>query len=194
MSIKPILFNYNMVQAIIDGRKTETRRVINGKGERYPGESVYDWCIRWGHKPQYSIGDFLYVRESFMRKSKSNIVFKADYDLKELEFLKKSHINWKPSIHMPQEYARLWLEVLSVDAQELEDISDEDILKEGVYHTDKETYVYQREPNVEYETARECFMNGCWDSTVSDRLFKSENNPYVWVYSFRVLPIEELLD
>lgn len=202
MAFKPILFNTDMVQAILDDRKTVTRRLIKAKGKRYENESVDDWCVRWGHKSPYSVGDYLYVRESFMQTSHKRRIYKADYSLKELEFFKESGMKWTPSIHMPSTASRIYLEVTDVYAQELQDITEEQALKEGVFKNSNGNYSYQREWDIHghdkewTESARDCFLWGCWNSTLDKKSYKFHNwqtNPYVWVVEFRRLKDNEII-
>jgi len=98
-----------MVEAVLEGRKTQTRRVNN----------------RWEDVVK---GDILYVRETFAQKCNSDsIVFRADYVSRDFIVDAK----WKPSIFLRKEHARIWLEVENVDKERLHDISGADAVAEG---------------------------------------------------------------
>ena len=109
---KPILFSTDMVQAIIDGRKTQTRRIAKTD------------------KPPYKAGDILYVRETWTQASNGNYLYKANSLSKETDNT-DSFFYWKPSIHMPKAAARIFLEVVSIRKERLQDITEEDAKAEG---------------------------------------------------------------
>ena len=154
---RPILFSGPMVRAILEGRKTQTRRVIKPQPP-----SMYNWCgwelpLRrkacWSPEPtdspvvtnvhsvpvRFVNGDRLWVRETFAAYP-SGYVYKADYKndgfgsgIVELATGVLHPLIWKPSIHMPRSASRITLEVLSVRVEHIQEISDEDCLAEGIY-------------------------------------------------------------
>ena len=149
MAIKPILFNTEMVRAILDGRKTCTRRVAkNVPDHTHRIEPVYengrfqfdcfyssyvaaldadaDFCMPCF--PPYQRGDILYVRETWCKGSWMNEKERYYYKADDNDF----HCVWHPSIHMPKEAARIWLKVTDVRAERLQDITEDGVLKEGV--------------------------------------------------------------
>jgi len=124
--MKPILFNTEMVKAILVGRKTQTRRVTkeinivhkDDVSESHNGVVYRDDKDRLYFKhniieefSKYKKGDILYVRETFSEDfgEQHRIVYKAEYKKRE-----EPSIKWKPSIHMPKEYARIFLKVTNV--------------------------------------------------------------------------------
>lgn len=107
MSDRPILFRPEMVRAILEGRKTETRRLYK------PG-------ARCSFEP----GQVLWVRESFHVARDGRVYYRADGTPDPLT-------PWKPSIHMPRKYCRLELRTTSVWVQRLQDISEDQALAEG---------------------------------------------------------------
>lgn len=179
MEIKPILFNTEMVQAILDGRKGCTRRVVKPQPTARYGAQ----CI----KPPYQPGDILYVRETWgypiALNSDKQYVFRAD-EVAESGFKNDSHI-WHPSIHMPKEAARIWLKVTNVRVERLQEITVDGCHREGINIetsavTDGETLNRKHDFSLEkFETL--------WDSTVKksdlDR-YGWDANPYVWVIEF----------
>lgn len=194
MAIKPILFNAEMVRAILDGRKTCTRRVAknvpdhthriepiyeNGRlqfncfySAYAPTLDIYaDFCMPCF--PPYQKGDILYVRETWghpiFLNSDKQYVFRAD-KIAEIGFKNDSHI-WHPSIHMPKEAARIWLKVTDVRVERLQDMTDDDAEAEGCF---------------DYTSTALGFPD-VWDSTIK----KSDigrcgwaANPWVWVVEF----------
>ena len=145
MAIKPILFNTEMVRAILDGRKSCTRRIIKPQWEECPhckyvhNEYIYDklaenvYCARCGYplKPKrrspYQPGDLLYVRETFIQAAAHIFWYKADDNSWISEGLR-----WKPSIHMPKEAARIWLKVTNVRVERIQDITEDGAEAEGM--------------------------------------------------------------
>lgn len=197
MNVKQILFNTEMVRAILDGRKTCTRRVIKpqpyGKCT-YPLGFVTDstekkevGCFGFGvdecggsiqyAKPSYQPGDILYVRETW-KNAPNGYYYYEDWQRNDIADVTK----WKPSIHMPKEAARIWLEVTNVRVERLQDITIKNALKEGV---DK----YIRLNGELDENSIITSFIGIWNSTVkkSDLDFYGwDANPYVWVIEFEV--------
>ena len=203
MAIKPILFNTEMVQAILDGRKTCTRRVVKtrrkdaygfyvakGPDGSFTGVYEYDEDERMFENqliPPYKPGDILYVRETWGEGyAEGTYIYKADDKLAELPTFKKtSKILYHPSIHMPKEAARIWLKVTNVRVERLQDMTDDDAEAEGAI--DNRGFIHS--PENQYDrihTAREHFIE-IWSSTIkkSDiELYGWDANPYVWVISF----------
>ena len=198
MAIKPILFNTEMVRAILDGRKSCTRRVIKPQPDEkhtYPlgfvtdstekkevgcfgfGIDEYGGSIQYVKPPyRYAPGDILYVRETwcddrqFTHDSTPGRYF---YKASESENFK-----WKPSIHMPKEAARIWLKVTDVRVERLQDITSEQIYKEGVE---------VEEPHVLNGEEKRYAFSSLWNSTVKksdiDR-YGWDASPWVWVIEF----------
>lgn len=187
MAIKPILFNTEMVRAILDGRKTCTRRVVklpkNMSGRPVGKSGDIGFMYLGGIKrPPYQQGDILYVRETWGHpislNSDKQYVFRAD-EIAEIGFKNDSHI-WHPSIHMPKEAARIWLKVKDVRVELLHDITGKSVLREGI-----NSHVH---PDADYfdGNQREVFAE-LWDSTIkkSDiERYGWNANPWVWVIEF----------
>lgn len=188
MAIKPILFNTKMVRAILDGRKDATRRIVKGF---IPDDAVWGYTAftpkgyiscrgtfadGYGEKffklPCES-GDILYVRETW-KKAPNGYYYYEDWQRNDIADITK----WKPSIHMPKEAARIWLKVTDVRVERLQEITSEQICREGV--------------EVEYphvlngEEKRYAFSR-LWDSTIKksdlDR-YGWNASPWVWVIEF----------
>lgn len=164
---KPILFNTEMVRAIIKGTgvnfkyyKTCTRRILKD------------------NKPAYKVGDILYVRETWAAWSRTiggmpTIHYKADGEL-------LPGVKWHPSIHMPKEAAKLFLQVTAVRKEHLQDMDGFDALYEGV-----NTLVH---PQASYFHANQLkAFAKLWDSTIKKKdldKYGWDANPWVWVYEF----------
>ena len=151
MAIKPILFNTDMVRAILDGRKACTRRLprkqIEEKYLEYeewvcavapPGSTWLREKEFYEEYPPYQPGDILYVRETWHRYTK--LVGKGGgCHLEERYGYKASIANsedaeepWRPSIHMPKEAARIWLKVTDVRVERLQEITEDGAEAEGM--------------------------------------------------------------
>ena len=150
MAIKPILFNTEMVRAILDGRKTCTRRLprkqIEEKYIEYdewvqavavPGCTYLREKEFYTQYPPYQPGDLLYVRETWHRYTK-RVGEGGKCHLEERYGYKASIKNsedadepWRPSIHMPKEAARIWLKVTDVRVERLQEITEDGALREG---------------------------------------------------------------
>jgi len=207
MPIKSILFNKQisteMVRAILDGRKTCTRRICKDANEcTVPDMEFYNADRRTyavhnfadkEHTEQLSIaertcpicpGDILYVRETWgypiALNSNEQYVFRAD-EVAESGFKNDSHI-WHPSIHMPKEAARIWLKVMNVRVERLQEISAESALAEGA-----DKYIHTNGGLDENMTITSFI--GIWNSTIKksdiDR-YGWDANPWVWVIEFEM--------
>ena len=154
MAIKPILMNTEMVRAILDGRKTCTRRLIKPQWEECPtckyihNEYIYDklaknvYCARCGYpldperRSPYEPGDILYVRETWDcypeyedEDAPGIYCYKADGDLRPERY---REMGWLSPIHMPKEAARIWLKVTDVRVERLQDITEDGAKAEGM--------------------------------------------------------------
>ena len=204
MTTKPILFNTQMVRAILDGRKSCTRRIAKPQWEECPNckyvhnEYIYDnlaenvYCARCGYplvperRAPYQPGDILYVRETWCGWYLPLVGMYYCYRATEPDGNKRptspeydcdvEKISWHPSIHMPKEAARIWLKVTDVRVERLQDISGEDLIKEGIDFF-QSNYV---------RVAFNEFKN-IWNSTIKksdiDR-YGWDASPWVWVIEF----------
>lgn len=180
MMIKPILMNTEMVRAILDGRKTCTRRIIKPQPTvRYGSQYI---------KPPYQPGDILYVRETWCdlpvnkaghMRGHSIYYYKADGDLRPEGW----RGNWRPSIHMPKEAARIWLNVTDVRVERLQNITEDGAKAEGANWKNGKNVGWEEKMR---RTAIERFAK-IWDSTIKksdlDR-YGWNANPWVWAIEF----------
>jgi hypothetical protein len=202
MASKPILFSTPMVQAILDGKKTQTRRVIIPQPDRFfevddtPGNfHLYD--VEWGLGriyPKYQVGDILWVRETWATVSSGIIEYKATYiepytGSTEIDHIGKK-ITWRPSIHMPREAARIFLRVTNVRVERLREITDTDCLSEGIKDhpiSDLWNEVVARVYGDTCEDTPIKAFEKLWNSTIKKQdidKYGWDANPWVWVYEF----------
>lgn len=200
MTERPILFAAPMVRAILDGRKTQTRRIVKLKpgqqvDERDDGSSWpwtdYDGADIWHWLPcpYGQPGDRLWVRESFA----GSIAYERHgYPLKEwgnkLWYLADGEPRsgqWtrpRPSIHMPRAASRITLEITEVRVERLNDISEADAMAEGVEGTSFLEEAERMEPATGVMPGRYAFR-ALWESIHGPDSWTA--NPWVWVVGFR---------
>jgi hypothetical protein len=204
---KPIIFNTEMVKAILEDRKTQTRRVdglkdINNSPNCFndpvkSSNTANDWAFHFydGEKLKginylkcpYQIGMKLYVRETWTDPTPDQsgypIMYLADMPMhwdKSQEggsvTLYAKNYKWRPSIHMPKDYARLFLEITNIRAERIRDISVKDIFAEGI------------KINKHNIASDECFISkwiNLWDPIYEKQNYGWVNNPWVWVIEFK---------
>lgn len=203
MAIKPILFNTEMVRAILDGRKTCTRRICKDANEcTVPDMDFYNADKRTyavhnfadkKHTEQLSIaertcpicpGDILYVRETW-KKAPNGYYYYESWQRNDIADITK----WKPSIHMPKEAARIWLKVMNVRVERLQEITDEQAKREGIQYDECPTgFTWKQETDMHNcYTTQIGAMQALWNSTIKksdlDR-YGWDASPWVWVIEF----------
>ena len=196
MNEHPILFSTPMVKSILEGRKTQTRRVIKPQREKFRiGFQPNTWFYGAGDDgvidvdgvigcPYGQPGDHLWIRETWQRCPEcGRVVYQASSNQngKVCPNCDEWLGPWKPSIHMFREYSRLTLEVVRVRVERLHEISEEDIRAEG-------TPTPNPPPNKWMDDSkwRATFSN-LWDSINEKRGFGWGRNPWVWVVEFKRL-------
>jgi len=192
MKEHPIIFNTPMVQAILDGRKTQTRRVV--KPQPKPHQSGgWVWEKVGGviatasgkiykskmliRNPYGKPSDRLWVRETFTiiddrefggdlypeyKADNPNAKYPGEWPEDEAKGNPEAP-KWKPSIHMPKKYARIWLEITGVRVERLKGLTPEDGIAEGVEHWS--------------------IFPSLWDS-INGKKHPWKSNPWVWVVEF----------
>ena len=201
MKERPILFSGPMVRAILEGRKTQMRRVVKpqawsysndvlGQPQIYARSGPNDFgdpapiCCPYGQP-----GDLLWVRETWaagrtfynfeglnLHPARYEIIYKADgarIDKSEAKALFDGKDIWHPSIHMPKWAARLWLRITNVRVERLQEIYPWECKAEGI----------AKELNDVSFDLMEKFRH-LWDSLNAKRGYSWESNPYVWVVEF----------
>ena len=201
----PILFNTEMVRALLDGRKTATRRLVKPQPPKTAKLSMgrtfacqpeityaFDEALehpapddRRVYKAPYSVGDILYVRETWS-KYKNTYTYRADTRQRGSAAYYLEHkagsefaggARWHPSIHMPKAAARIWLKVTDVRIEQLRDITDKGARAEGC-----------GDPDVIYcNGALKCEFAELWQRTIKPKDLSKYGylcNPWVWVIEF----------
>lgn len=237
MKERPILFSSEMVQAILAGRKTQTRRT---RGLEEINKNPDDWQFEWADFaltkpyrftqkstitkkalknqsfcqaeakcPYGKRGDILWVRETFtilepehcMGGMPSRFVYKADCD-NTSEDARKDYIKvgypyqWKPSIHMPKEAARIWLKIVKVKAERLQSLAKSDSINEGIMPLSMSAMQMAQRGQLyyDYSKPKQFFNDGLPPLWSFNSLWCSihgpdswDLNPWVWVIEFERL-------
>jgi hypothetical protein len=200
---RPLLFSAPMVRAILDGRKTVTRRPVKGSALKWLEEFVPEFVALSANElcPFGQIGERLWVRETWycdhnevMRgpylkpndldvseaRDDGTLVYAADG----LAPYEQEQPTWKPSIHMPRWACRILLEITDVRVERLQDITYEQAAAEGVHRGPLREWCASDEGGACHKYPIPAFRD-LWQSTGGDW----DANPWVWVVEFkRVTP------
>lgn len=196
---RPILFSTPMVKAILEGRKTQTRRVLKVPKSLGEFRDVFDdevLTLKSGKAvigidtsiyhdvalacPYGTVGDRLWVRETWQNECDGDgqfvqYLYKADgQDLSDYVSLDADivGIKWRPSIFMPREASRITLEITNIRVERLQDISEADAIAEGCYS------------KLDYAKNQFQYL---WNLINNKRGFGWTANPFVWVIEFKKL-------
>lgn len=203
---RPILMSGPMVRAILEGRKTQTRRIVTNLPTDLLGpfrtvqQNGSEWLFYkedpmrsnpWEVRCPYGIpGDRLYVREAFqviydggstwsvlqptgLTEQDGRVIYRASEQDPDPD--EAGRFVWRPSIHMPKRFARIWLRVTDVRVERVQEISETDAMAEGMA------------PEVRAGTGlyRAAFRT-LWDSLNLKRGYGWDTNCWVWVVTFEV--------
>lgn len=184
MKETPILFSTPMVQAILNGTKTQTRRVV---GKMHTAFSLDRQC------PYGQVDCLLWVRETHGYSNDGKLYYKADVCSPKYD---KPANGWKPSIFLKKVDARIWLQITGIRVERLQDISYTDAKAEGVqkgycqsYYPDGNPVTIETHQN--YETGKQGLINpitsftSLWCSINGTQSWQA--NPWVWVIEFKVI-------
>ena len=202
--IKPILFNTEMVRAILDGQKTCTRRIVKGA---IPDDAMWgytmftpkgciscrgmyadEYCEKFFRLP-YQQGDILYVRETWGTYARNwweadYFMYRADYPIDATTYTHPGGIicdlpKWGASLHMPKEAARIWLRVTDARVERLQEMTQEDAEMEGATES--------VDSITKFRTSALLNFAKIWDSAIKKSdldYYGWVANPWVWVFEF----------
>ena len=189
MRERGMIFNAEMVRAILNGSKTQTRRMVKPQYQHESQQLVkcedglFRWWIKGAQMPHGGpinqkhgkVGDRIWVRETFAKGlcTKSTLAYLATHKPEDLEDGFWETIKWTPSIHMPRWASRILLEITSVRVERLQAITLGDICKEigcGLYDFRPATYGFQ-------------VWEDLWKSIYGEKSWQA--NPWVWVIEFK---------
>ncbi|WP_397321977.1 hypothetical protein [Pantoea agglomerans] len=205
MRERPIIFNADMVRAVLDGRKTQTRRVMKVQPHAGVRNSPFVKSgIEDGHGkelvcPFGEVGDRLWVRETFRVHSRATDVATLVYKASEqqswtqqthrvpIEKCNKPAVvdKWTPSIHMPRWASRITLEITSVRVERLQDISAEDVTAEGIKTLGESMWGSQWWVDAPQAAINDAHLQF---SIIWSKIYGEESwhaNPWVWVIEFK---------
>jgi hypothetical protein len=188
---QPILFSTAMVQAILNGHKTQTRRIIKFPAD-FDGQQVYnnapfglkytsnefEGCVHRLYC-KYQPGNVLWVRETWQQRSEASIKIGFDKYYYRATHEGCTDAGWRPSIFMPKQACRLFLKVESICPQKLQDISEADAEQEGLpTPPEMKGRLYDGQPYACHNFKK------LWASI--NGLQSWNNNPWVWVVKFQI--------
>lgn len=211
MKERPIIFNGEMVRAILDGRKTQTRRVMvrqpiqshwatfQSYRETWKEVSPHSWIyiqtIAENPNPDqvyakcpYAVGQQLWVREKWGWSTLASMQPHPAYS----QFLifpsacrtndAGAFVRWRPSIHMPRWASRITLEVVGVRVERVQDIGEADAKAEGLILIEPRAWIGTRG---NFYTSPVNAFRDLWDSINAKRGYSWDMNPWVWVIEFK---------
>jgi hypothetical protein len=216
MKEHPILFSAPMVLAILEGRKTQTRRVINlaqqfgnpqmtkpgvatflNMDHANPYDGAVDICCRHGQP-----GDRLWVRETWkceeLESGLDGVRYAANNHFRPIENTREAADawgdanrpggRWRPSIFMPRWASRITLEIVNIRAERVQDISEQDALAEGARHITLSAIMSVPMPwDVRPPQGYRAGFKNLWDSINDPRGYGWKINPWAWVIEFKKL-------
>ncbi|CAN0620418.1 conserved protein of unknown function [Burkholderia multivorans] len=214
MKEHPILFSAPMVRAILDGRKTQTRRIVKWRDVRTglnlrfsgltasavgnawvlesPTRASHEWRCAPTQCPHGHIGDRLWVRETWAQPTTLDpgpTFYRANYPYCVPQGFEnvpaESEITWKPSIHMPRAMARITLEITGVRVERLQSISEDDAIAEGVDGQMCAAAVGRAPSRAKLLPVAVHGYAHLWESLNAARGHGWDANPWVWVIEFR---------
>jgi hypothetical protein len=186
---RPMLFSTPMVQAIFKGTKKQTRRIIK---DVFTKDTFQDVIL----KNKFKVGDIIWCRETFQqRSSKAEEMGFEKYYFK-ASFEGCTEAGWKPSLFMPKDACRLFLQITNIEVEKVQNINEEDAINEGLetsivkssifqtYLGYKNYYVQDAEDELYYRSPIDSYKS-LWMSINGSQSW--QENPFVWVYTFKVV-------
>lgn len=212
MKERPILYSTPMINAKLEGRKTQTRRIIktprgacgfyvvknkhtgevtsvlaHDENERTERPDGREWVIKC---PYGAVGDVLYAREMIYQEGELGLKYVADNEPINNDIIPEDHRPYRnyahcniPSIHMPKYLARIWDRITDIRVERLQDISVEDCIAEGVRFDEDSGYFFVGD-DIMSGDAQECYRL-LWININGQESYDS--NPFVWVLKTETL-------
>lgn len=219
MTVRSIPFKGAMVRAILEGRKTQTRRVLKHQPDEecafagfytVPFSGAFQCRLQGAtklltQKLQYCSGDLLWVREAWradavldtLSPSSMTSSGNVHYEANGTPPKTSAWGRFRQGMFMPRWASRLTLRVTDVRVQQVQEISGDDAIAEGIAHADGRQLLNCYGPDCPTDQSRSCNAHGCWgcredfrdlwDSINAKRGFGWEQNPWVAAYSFEVI-------
>lgn len=204
--MKGILFKEDMFKAVIEGRKTQTRRVIKSPSDFFsvnwrPSEPEKKWVrqadadgfesfLNKPVNPRYNVGETIYLKEPYVYRSKHDkVYYKFDYyqNNQLINGEPYAHDGWKNKLFMPESAARYVIKITDVKVERVQDISEEDSMAEGVESIEGLAGTFYRSYqriNAHAFTQAKFSFRTLWESINGKESW--EKNPWVWVYHFEL--------
>lgn len=212
MKERGMIFNGEMVRAILDGRKTQTRRIVSERhlnlidlgskiGECYPLECGIDHANSQSyyreHCPFGKPGDRIWVRETWAEAGAGAPelkLYRANYPAHVPSHYENvpsaEDIRWTPSIHMPRWASRILLEITDVRVERLNGISEAEAQAEGIdmeaLADSQDCYDCIADHNMTGRPTTKGAFKYLWESIYGEENWQA--NPWVWVIEFKVVP------
>ena len=200
--MKGILFKPEMIEAIVERRKTVTRRVIKPQPQWQEPNHELEWRGYVGDPDclipyaRYGVGETVYIKEAWaVDKRYDNLppskiprtpIYFKDHEI--AEDIEPTLGRWRSPLHLPSWYARYFITITDVRAERLQEITEEDCLKEGIErHTDRGNNIFWYEVVGSYhgdtqEVSGIKSFAKLWDSINKD--YPWESNPFIFRYEF----------
>ncbi len=212
--MKGICFKEPLFHAIVEGRKTQTRRIVVDSHKLSDGVVAHayedgsvgffkDGFLLGIRKPRYTVGETLYLKEPYLqdchelehslgteRIANGKCLYRYAGDVITVDDKDSPFGAWKNKLFMPERWARYFIKVTAVRCERLQDISEEDCFKEGivkdVFHL---PHMYGLKMNERYvsvykDSARKAY------AALIDKINGNgtwDSNPWVWVYDFELV-------
>lgn len=187
---RPILFSAPMVRAILNGRKTQTRRIVrlNESGRVKQIGGLKNWHLDDANAvqacPYGKLGDHLWVRETWAEIPDDGGTWIYRADDPDDAWKQESGVRWKSGRFMPRAASRITLEIAGVRVERLKEITDEGAKAEGVeamaWTNGNGTLTMRYTPHSVFATL--------WDE-INVKKAPWESNPWVWVIEFKLLEV-----
>lgn len=197
MKERGMIFNDEMVRALLSGKKKQTRRVISDRhihlfdvasnvGECYSLESGAEHANSQSYYREFcpfgSVGDRIWVRETWARYNIDQYTHDMAYRATPPEDWPDGG-RWRPSIHMPRWASRITLEITDVRVEQLNAISENDAQSEGVGKLREGFWQHYQPGWTQHQLSARGSFATLWKSIYGEESWNS--NPWIWVIEFR---------